>query len=291
MTETAVVVADDVQAARPLRVGVLRPAASPADLLEMMATNQHLIAEGLTEGLDYGQIPGTGAKPILLQPGAEKLCAAYDVAPIFEVLEAEKDHCLHFAWSYQKKRGGDWETVSGESDGLYRYVVRCRLLLRSTGEIVGEAIGSCSSMEDKYVSRPRNTEYVVLAMAQKRAFVSATKGSFGLSQIFTVEFEPDPADDARSGDRPRASAPRTSGGSSGGSRSGGGGRGTGGIKQIRSNFANQCPNCGSRYDEGATIEYNFDTKRVLRCPACWNGTAAPESAEPDEDEDDPFAEE
>jgi hypothetical protein len=91
----------------------------------------------LVEGEDFGVIPGTGtkekpAKPVLLKPGAEKICAYFGYVPHFEILPGSIE---------------DW---AGKQFGepLFYYHVRCTLM--RDGVTVGEGTGSCSSWERKY---------------------------------------------------------------------------------------------------------------------------------------------
>jgi predicted RNA-binding Zn-ribbon protein involved in translation (DUF1610 family) len=87
----------------------------------------------MVEGTDYGAIPGTGSKPTLLKPGAERLCTVFGMSP--EV--------------YEEKTIEDWDG-SGEGHGepLFYYRYKCRLT--KNGVLLGEGIGSCNSRESKY---------------------------------------------------------------------------------------------------------------------------------------------
>jgi hypothetical protein len=67
-----------------------------------------------------------------------------------------------------------------------------RAARRDSGEIIGSAIASCSTLESKYIDRPRDAENTVLQMAEKRAFVAATRTALGLSEQFTQDIEDDP---------------------------------------------------------------------------------------------------
>lgn len=54
----------------------------------------------LVSGTDYGKIPGTGDKPTLLKPGAEKLASLFGLSPLFEMMEREMD------WTFQYPLSG-----------------------------------------------------------------------------------------------------------------------------------------------------------------------------------------
>ena len=86
----------------------------------------------MKEGTDFGVIPGTtqaGKKPkkALLQPGAEVLCQVFRLRPEYII-----------------------ETRDERPDFILREI-RCRLYNSVTGELVGEAIGSANSREQKYL--------------------------------------------------------------------------------------------------------------------------------------------
>lgn len=183
---------------RPPTTALIRPVASPLALMELHKEIAAVVGSILTPGTDYGVIPGTGNKPALLKPGAERVCFAFGCAPGYEVIAREIDHDRKVEWTKRKKvwnnkHRGDksftWQEESGTSLGLYRYEVRCRLVRREDGATVAEGLASCSTMESKYIDRPRDTENTVLKMAQKRALVAAVLNGFGLSDRFTQDVE------------------------------------------------------------------------------------------------------
>lgn len=165
--------------------GLLRPIAAPAEVLAVQNETRALIEKALEEGRDYGVIPGT-QRPTLYKPGAERVNAAFGMRTVFEVMEKEidHDHENHFYGKYDDKTG-----PPSTSYGLYRYVVLCRLIHRETGQEVGQGVGSCSTLETKYISRPRDSENTTLKMAKKRALIDATLSAFGLSDQFTQDVE------------------------------------------------------------------------------------------------------
>jgi hypothetical protein len=165
-------------------------------LLQAQSESRQLIAQLLQRDKDYGTVPGV-SKPTLLKPGAEKYNAAYGLMARFTVAEKEVDHHISIQWIKRQKQ---WvgakgqrrqETVEtrGESYGLYRYVINCELIDRATGEVVGSSLGSCSTLESKYVDRPRDLENTVIKMAEKRAYIGATLLTHGLSEQFTQDVE------------------------------------------------------------------------------------------------------
>lgn len=177
-------------------IGLLRPIAPPADVIAAQNEVREYVAQTLKEGRDYGKIPGTGDKPTLLKPGAERVCNGFGLTPRFEIDEKEIDHDRRVEWSKRKRSHFDkakgavvYNDESGVSFGLYRYVVRCVLVHRESGAEVGGGLGSASTLETKYVDRPRDLENTILKMACKRAFIAATLIATGLSDQFTQDVE------------------------------------------------------------------------------------------------------
>lgn len=84
------------------------------------------------ESEDYGVIPGTNSKPVLLKPGAEKLCSIFGLVPRFIIEDITED------WTGEKH--------NGEPFFYYRY--RCELWRGD--RLMGDAVGSCNSWEAKY---------------------------------------------------------------------------------------------------------------------------------------------
>jgi hypothetical protein len=77
---------------------------------------------------DYGVIPGTGTKPTLLKPGAEKIAKLLGLADEYEIIDSKED----------------WQA------GFFRYLIRCRLVHIGTGTTISMGLGECNSMESKY---------------------------------------------------------------------------------------------------------------------------------------------
>jgi hypothetical protein len=197
--ETKNGIIDDTTAQVPAtsrpRAVMLRPVVSPAELIEYQKELSTLITTALVPETDYGTIPGTN-KPSLYKAGAERINKAFGVYATYEILSREEDHDRTVKYTKKKKLGWDkdkrevlWEFTPGESVGFYSYTVICRPINSATGQVVGEGIGSCSTMESKYIDRPRDCENVVLKMAQKRALVAATLNTYALSDRFTQDME------------------------------------------------------------------------------------------------------
>lgn len=194
MTGTAVDKAVDNRAPTemaPLRL--LRPIAQPADLLRAHEEARALITGVLKEGRDYGKIPGTD-RPTMYKAGAERLAIAFGLFPRFTILEKEIDHDRVTTWVKRRKefqgvQGSrtfkGWVEEHGESRGLYRYVQVCEIVDRASGSVIGSYPGAASTMESKYIDRPRDSENTVVKMSAKRAFVGAMLVVTGLSDQFS----------------------------------------------------------------------------------------------------------
>jgi hypothetical protein len=125
-TSTAVVSVDDFMPLLTVDQAIARKA----------MVNQYI--EGvMRQDEDFGVIPGTERegkkpKPVLLKPGAEKLCSIFGLAPKY----------------IEDKIVEDWigKDYNGETFLFYR--VRCQLFRGD--RFMGEMSGSCNSWESKY---------------------------------------------------------------------------------------------------------------------------------------------
>lgn len=244
---------------------LLEPVVNPGELVKHSEQVSRFIAEALVDGRDFMQIPGTNAKSLLqagaercmiafgLAPEFEVVEAEKDhdrevawTKPKPKMRPAKFD--VTCADCGAKIREGDPQIAFKDADGkwintceecasaggggqegfslgLYRYVVKCRLVNRATGEMVGEGIASCSTLESKYIDRPRDCENTVLQMAEKRAMVRAVRTTLGLSDQFTQDIE-ERQDDRAGG---RDELPRRRGGNGHGN----GGQSSGGQRRRR----------------------------------------------------------
>ena len=101
-------------------------ALTPQMILAQVGLIQQLLSLTMKEGEHFGTIPGCGPRPVLLKPGAEKLCLTFRLAPSYEV--EERDH-----------PGGHRE-----------YRLTCSLSSILSGAFLGQGVGICSTMEAKY---------------------------------------------------------------------------------------------------------------------------------------------
>lgn len=123
------------------------------------------IAGVLVESEDYGMIPGTSTKKVLLKPGAEKLCSIFGLSVTYT-----EDKIIE-----------DWTGAEHGGEPLFYYSYRCQL--SRGGRFMGEAIGSCNSWESKYRYR-----WVPEEIAKQRADFDSLLKRGGVTQKFEPNF-------------------------------------------------------------------------------------------------------
>jgi hypothetical protein len=159
----------------------------------------------LVQGVDYDVIPGTGTKPTLLKPGAERLMQVFGLG--HEMVRGEVD---------PDPEGGHW--------GVW-YTCRVTKTLLDGREIV---VSSCEAYasydEDKFwdakwegpkgnrkkVGMKKSPWNTVAKMAQKRALVGACLTATATSGLFTQDVEEyrEPEPRRQQASTPRSSEPR-----------------------------------------------------------------------------------
>jgi ribosomal protein L37AE/L43A len=119
-----------------------------ATVLRHVELVEQVLHKVMKEGAHYGaSFPGD-TKKNLLKPGADKLCLAFQLSPSFVVEE---------------------RALPGEHR---EYRVTCRLALPS-GRVMGEGLGTCSTMESKY--RWRNSR-AKCPECQKETVIKTSRG-------------------------------------------------------------------------------------------------------------------
>ena len=97
---------------------------TPSQMRTRLDLVRNVMKEAMTEGQDYGKIPGCGDKPGLFQPGAQKLSMMFQLCP-----EVREEIVTDFP-NYH--RG-------------YRLIVRV-----TNGDKHAEGVGECSTLESRY---------------------------------------------------------------------------------------------------------------------------------------------
>lgn len=137
--------------------------------MQKIASFQAVVKNTLKEGHDYGTIPGTGSKPTLLKPGAEKILMLLGLTSEYELIEKVLD--------YEK--------------GFFAFTVKC--VIYRNGQKITEGMGHANTREKRYTSGKQHDPYTlantVLKMAKKRAQVDAVLTVASLSEIFTQDLE------------------------------------------------------------------------------------------------------
>ena len=134
-----------------------------------------IVKKAMTEGHDYGVIPGT-RKPSLYQPGADKLLTAFAL--------------------YAKPRM--IESVVTAEFVSRTFVVD--VYHRESGSLIASCAGSCNSAEDRFYRKSNGNRAPVFndareclntidKMAQKRAKVGATINALAIADLFTQDVE------------------------------------------------------------------------------------------------------
>lgn len=162
-----------------------------------LAVIQDVMRSVMQNGSDYGVIPGTGDKPTLYKPGAEKLCVTFRLSAASPLID------------------------SIEESGDIRYRVQVPIL-SSDGSVLAVGVGECSTGEEKYRWRrpvhvneynaapedrrrekfqrngdvwqqvrvnPADVANTVLKMAHKRAYVHGVIMATAAGAIFTQDVE------------------------------------------------------------------------------------------------------
>lgn len=180
-----------------------------SETVQKVRTLQSTLKNILTDGHDYGKIPGCGDKATLLKPGAEKILMAMGITATYELVE---------------------HTEKFDGLGFFAYTVKC--ILNKNGIKITEGLGHANSKEKKwafefvnekdlpdgtnkdllkkkkYESQYGGTYYkyeveadanskanTILKMAKKRAQIDAVLSVASLSEIFTQDFDDLPQDD------------------------------------------------------------------------------------------------
>ena len=157
----------------------------------------------MKKGTHYGTVPGCGNKDVLLKPGADLLAMTFQLVPQFEVITAQlpNDH--------------------------REFTVTCSMY-SPAGVLLGQGVGSASTMEKKYRYRYEGGEWdpeqhkkvgatkienediadvynTVLKIAKKRSHIDATLTVTGAADIFTQDLIDE--DDTQGKDRPPVTMP------------------------------------------------------------------------------------
>ena len=110
----------------------LSPVVNVQTALTRYQDMKDFIDKVLNKDVDYGSIPGTGNKAVLLKPGAEKLAAFFGLTVTYEIIE----------------KVADWTGKDHGGEPFFYFFYKVKLLRQ--GIVAGEGEGSCNSWETKY---------------------------------------------------------------------------------------------------------------------------------------------
>ena len=133
----------------------------------------NILEKVMKKGTHYGSVPGCGARNVLFKPGADVLAMTFRLVPQFTVTKTDLEN------------------------GHREFDVTCSMY-SADGVLLGQGVGSCSTMEKKYRYRRDGEKKVenediadvyntVLKMAKKRAHVDATLTVTGAGDLFTQD--------------------------------------------------------------------------------------------------------
>lgn len=140
-----------------------------------------LLEKVLKKGTHFGVVPGCGSRMVLLKPGADVLAMTFRLVPQFQITKTDLEN------------------------GHREFDVTCSMYA-ADGALLGQGVGSCSTMEKKYRYRREGDKKIenediadvyntVLKMAKKRAHIDATLTVTGAGDLFTqdlIEDEDEP---------------------------------------------------------------------------------------------------
>ena len=177
------------------RPRILMDPESAKALNEALRANMRAV---LQDGTDFGVIPGTGNKPALLKPGAEKLLQWFGFGHAMEKTETERD-------ADGKRLGVTYRcTVTKDlPDGRRAVIGMCEGYAGYDEDRFYTSAGQAEAKEranaERYkrqVNKAKFAEYrapwnSVIKMCQKRAMVGAALQATSASSLFTQDVEDD----------------------------------------------------------------------------------------------------
>lgn len=115
-----------------VHINKMLPAMTLDEASERYTMFVSFVKQQLKQDVDFGIIPGTGDKKVLLKPGAEKLCTFFGLRPILTIVEKEED----------------WQGYAHEGEPFFYYKYKCDLYRGDV--LIASSEASCNSWEKKY---------------------------------------------------------------------------------------------------------------------------------------------
>jgi hypothetical protein len=200
MSETQSLALRDDQAMQPMSI---------QSVVQQITTIQQAMSAVMKDGVHFGKIPGCGDKPTLLQAGAEKLCLVFRLHPELQVTKTELGRGHREYEVLCTLRYVDGKVVGQCAASCSTLESKYRFRMDKTGKMVpaeywktrdvgllGGPQFSPRKEKDSWVivqkvehDNPADYYNTCLKMATKRAYVGATRGATGASDIFEQDLE------------------------------------------------------------------------------------------------------
>lgn len=142
---------------------------STQEVIDQIKAIQSLMKEAMKEGEHFGKIPGCGDKLVLLKPGAEKLAFMFRLAPTYQIKIRDYDN------------------------GHREYEIITTLTHIPSGQVIGQGVGICSTLESKFRFRYIDSPYKP-SQSEAEKLKAAGKGRWrknGSSWIWQDKIESD----------------------------------------------------------------------------------------------------
>lgn len=134
------------------------PAITLGQMRQRKEAIRKFIAEEMVPGEDFGPIPGTNGKDVLLKPGAEKLIRLFTYTASFSEVKVVED----------------WTGKDHDGEPFLFYKIKCSI--HKDGRFMGDADGSCNSWEKKY--RYTKKQRICPSCGQETIFPQKDKPGF-----------------------------------------------------------------------------------------------------------------
>ena len=242
--------ADEPNTARVASEIARRAPAAPAmrdeltidELVSQVSLIQQAMSKVMHDGEHYGVIPGTGSKPTLLKPGAEKLCLLFRLDPEYateRVVEGDHLTAITTCTLYKITTGQRWgsgQAICSSKESKYAYRKGERIcpecgqaaIIKGKEQYGGGWLcwkkrngcgaqwpDGATQIESQNVDRVDNPDLAdtwntIIKMACKRALVAAVLNVTAASDIFTQDIEEiaENTAAAKAETAPAATAPR-----------------------------------------------------------------------------------
>jgi len=145
----------------PQAQDVYQPVMTIDQAITRRETIVQFVARIMVKDQDFGVIPGTSSKPVLLKPGAEKLCNFFGLEPEFTPITEE----------------ADWTGEHHNGEPFYYIRYRCRLTRNGVVMGVGEGCATPGNRSTAGVRVSACARHVARTPSSRAARSTAAVGS------------------------------------------------------------------------------------------------------------------